>query len=124
MVRQDQPRGLRTTPSLLLALALTACARPPAIDTAKEDAAILARLNHRLGPDPARGLGFRVRRTVKGERVMCGYTQSPRAPPVVLIYRSGCLFFANDLPGGAFSRWQDRFCGPDWVKPVVSPAVS
>jgi hypothetical protein len=21
------------------------------------------------------------------------------------------------VPGGAFSRWQDRHCGSDWVKP-------
>jgi hypothetical protein len=26
------------------------------------------------------------------------------------------------VPGGAFSRWQDRRCGSDWVKPF--PAVT
>jgi len=49
-----------------------------------------------VGPDPARQLSFRVRRIVKGEWVMCPYAHSRSLQVVVVICRSGCLFFDDN----------------------------
>jgi hypothetical protein len=105
--------GPRSKPPMLLALVLlaTGCAIPPDREIARENAAIAARIDHRLGTSA--GAGERMafsRERPTGERVTCIDFTRDGSPPMRFIYRSGCLFTERDLPPAVFERWRRHFC--------------
>ncbi len=92
------------------AMTLGCCAGQP--PPAKPDPNATA-IHARFG---AAELQWIIHRTVGGELITCGYAgQHP------FIARSGRVFQEENLAPGLFDRWEDRLCGPDWVKPL--PAV-
>ena len=100
----------------MAAIILGCCAGPPT--PAKPDPNAMA-IRARFG---AAELHWIIHRTVGGELITCGYAgQSPRP----FIVRSGKIFQEEDLTPGQFDRWEDRLCGPNWVKPLPGvPAPS
>ncbi len=87
------------------------CARSTDGDEGRENAAIAARIDHRLGTSA--GAGERMafsRGRPKGERVACIDVTRDGRRPMRFIYRSDCLFAESDLSPAVFDRWRREFC--------------
>jgi hypothetical protein len=109
--------GMKTVPHLCLgvatavALTLEGCGVDSSVSGPNRNAeAIHARFG-------AAELTWVITRVVDGREVTCGYEQSKvaRAP---FIARGGQVWQEADLAAGQFEKWEDQFCGPDWVKPL------
>jgi hypothetical protein len=81
------------------------------------------------GLPPVRDLQIVARRRVGRERIICAYVtfrglpgheETSNVSPQVVMMRNGCLFTEYDLPAPVFLRWQNRYCGPDWVSPYFA----
>ena len=80
-------------------------------------------------PAAKRELQFLVKREVGNEEIVCGYAgfsppkgyPGPMPAPDLFILRNGRLFTAKDMTADQFGRWEDRLCGPEWVKPLTTP---
>ncbi|MBQ1543896.1 hypothetical protein [Caulobacter sp. CCUG 60055] len=77
----------------------------------------------------SRELHFMVRRRASNEDIICGYSGFPPAKAfngqpmssgfdTVFVVLGRRLYLREDLRGEGFERMQDRWCGPDWVKPM------
>lgn len=114
--------GVRQTIAVLgllgLSLALVGCNQAP---TAPASDANFAAIHARFGRAK---LTWLIKRSVDGEAVTCGY-ESQQVGVAPFIARGGRVWQQGDLAPGDFSTWEDRFCGPDWVKPLPGvPAPS
>ncbi len=117
-------RGAAWPAAGALALAILAAgrARAPTEDIDRENAAIFARIDHRLG----QGGGGREtmvawRGPSRSERVVCVSARRERGGSASFIFRSGCLFTQDDLPPAVFDRWRRDFCGPPFSRPGQGP---
>jgi hypothetical protein len=85
--------------------------------------AIKARFGHKV-------LHWVIERKIAGEDVTCGYVVGLNViglAPSPFVARSGQVFIEEDLPPGQLDRWEDRLCGPNWVKPLdlgIPPVAS
>lgn len=86
---------------------LSACARP-----APPDPNAVA-IQKRFGKAQ---LTWVTRRMVGGQAVVCGYAGPPKNAQV-FIARGGAVFTPTDVAAGQFDKWEDQFCGDDWIKP-------
>ena len=89
-------------------MALGCCTGPPPARSDPNATAISARFG-------TVELHWIIHRTVEREQITCGYAGLGSSP---FIARSGEVYLEDDLGPGQFSLWEDRLCGPDWVKPV------
>jgi hypothetical protein len=94
-------------PLLAAAVLLVACARRPPPDP---NAVAIQKRFGKLQ------LSWVTHRFVGGQAVVCGYAGPPRNAQV-FIARGGSVFTPPDVASGQFDKWEDEFCGPDWIKP-------
>ena len=109
--------GMNRAPLYLTALAIAvgnAGCHQHSSHVDKKSVAIQARFGHAK-------ISWLIDRTLKGDEVTCGYESDVPYHPRPFIVRSGRVWQEADLPTGQFDKWQDRFCGPDWVKPLTMP---
>jgi hypothetical protein len=121
-VRATEPRwGAPIILSLVLQAA--GCAQPTDGDIGRENAAIAARIDHRLGApgDGARERMAFSRRRWKTERVACVAVTRGRSRPIPFIYRSGCLYAEDDLAAPVWDRWRRDFCDPTFPRQGSGP---
>jgi hypothetical protein len=99
--------------TLALVLQVAGCIPYPEGDPNRENAAIAARIHHRMRLPAA--FGWRERMTFtrwrgRSEPVVCVAVTQRQGPAARFIYRSGCLFGESDLSPPVFDRWRRDFC--------------
>ncbi len=117
--------GVLTGLCIVLAVGMSSCDATPVLHPTATERAISARF------DPTKIEVVWVEdRQVGSERVACGLAKekvtastSLYVPHTPFIIRHGKAFVASDLPPSEFDTWGDRFCGPDWVKPLYVRGV-
>lgn len=98
---------IRACPLLVAALLLCGCARHPPSDPN------MVAIQKRFGKLQ---LSWVTHRIVGRQPVVCGYAGPPRNAQV-FIARDGWVFTPSDVAAGQFDQWEDKLCGPDWIKP-------
>ena len=97
---------------IVMTMPFASCAKRPTLaEPSPNMTAIKARFGHEV-------LHWIIERKIGGEEIACGYVGLADRP---FIARSGQVFMEEDLPPGQLDHWEDRLCGPDWVKPLPMP---